>query len=508
MSEFIFKYFALLFDSIHFPIEVINEEGKVVYVNQAFTFQWGYNVNELKEYSLYNDTEIKNSGILSQIISVFENKNFVFTDNFSDSLLKNKEITIPLFRTKIFHIADAKQNYVVLFHEDQTEIILTEEEVKKARDGYKEAERLKNTFLNVLSHELRTPLNIVLGYTSIIKESMKDKITAEDKVYLDNLYSGSERLFKSISQMLEFAQLEAGNYKVNIEPIELTTLIYNSLEGIKKSAQEKRLDLKTQFKKKTIFVDADVQCVENALNNLLNNAVKFTRQGFIEIEVDTFEDRELAICRIKDSGVGISTEYLDHLFRPFSQEDLNIGRFFEGNGLGLALAKRYIEKLGGSLLVDSIKGVGSTFSFTLPLSENLNKPERKSDENADEELKKIFMLDDANESLDLLNAFLKSKYKIRSKNFREFKLDDLENENFEYIIFDVNQNHWEQGILIVQDIKKNDKFNRPLIVISSVFSEDRINEFYTAGANKFLVKPFNKSTLLEALEQITSKSVN
>jgi signal transduction histidine kinase len=91
---------------------------------------------------------------------------------------------------------------VVLLHEDQTELLLTEEEIRKARDNSKEAERLKDTFLNVLSHELRTPLNIVLGYASIIKESLKDKITSEDKVYLDNLYSGSERLFNSITQML------------------------------------------------------------------------------------------------------------------------------------------------------------------------------------------------------------------------------------------------------------------------------------------------------------------
>ena len=117
------------------------------------------------------------------------------------------------------------------------------------------------------------------------------------------------------------------------------------------------------------------------------------------------------------------------------------------------------------------------------------------------------MLDDTNESYELLNAFLKNKFKIHSKNFREFKLDDLADSNFDFIIFDVNQNHWEQGILIVQDIKKNDEFNRPLIIISSVFSEERINEFHNAGANKFLVKPFTKSTLIEALEQITPKSI-
>jgi signal transduction histidine kinase len=87
--------------------------------------------------------------------------------------------------------------------------------------------------------------------------------------------------------------------------------------------------------------------------------VKFTRQGYIEIETSVLEDRELAVCKVKDSGIGISTEYIDHIFSPFSQEDLNISRHYEGNGLGLALAKKYLEKMGGSLLVDSIKGVGS-----------------------------------------------------------------------------------------------------------------------------------------------------
>jgi signal transduction histidine kinase len=505
MLDSLRKYFSGLYGPIQFPIQVLNNKGHIVYINQSFTQQWGYEIDELKEYSVFEDTDLRKSGIQNSVKKVFENKEHISVNNYSDSLLRNKEITVPILKTDIFHISLEDNNYVVLFHIDQTETMLAEEEVKKARDGYKEAERLKNTFLNVLSHELRTPLNIILGYASIIKENLKDKISSEDIVYLDNLYSGSERLFKGITQMLEFAQLDAGNYKLNIETFNLSDLIKNSVESVKNQATEKKLEFRSQINGTQVYVDVDYQCIENAISNLLNNAVKFTKQGFIEVELNVLEDKDLAVCKIKDSGVGISSQYLDHLFQPFSQEDTNIGRNFEGNGLGLALAKRYIEKMGGSLLVDSIKGVGSTFSFTLPLSHNKrssSKPVPKRVKN----LKRILMLDDASESYDLLKAFLKNKYEIEAHNFRDFKIDLIDQEDHGVIIFDVSHNHWAQSLLICQDLKKNDSLKRPLIVISSEFMEEKIKEFYDAGADKFIIKPFSRNDLVKTLEEVASLS--
>ncbi len=501
MTESIVKYFRLLYDRLPFPVQIINEEGKIVFVNQAFTSQWGYNISELREYSIFNDTELKNSGVHAVILKTFDEDLDTEVEGYSDSLLKNKEITIPIFKTRLFKVEYDSRDYVVLFHEDKTEMVLAEEEVKKSRDAHKESERLKNTFLNVLSHELRTPLNIILGYSSILKESMETKLSDEDKVYLDNLYSGSERLFKTITQMLEFAQIEAGNYQLNIETVELISLLKNSIETIKPESSAKNLDLKNNFKEKTIYVDVDPQCVENAINNLLSNAVKFTRQGFVEVEASILEERDLAVCKIKDSGVGISTNYLDHLFHPFSQEDLNIGRNYEGNGLGLALAKRYIEKMGGSLLVDSIKGVGSTFTFTLPLSAINN--ERKLNKAGTGLLKKIFMIDDSNESFDLLNAFLKNSYEIKSCAFMDFNSEMVINANeFKAVILDVNQNRWDQNLTICKELKASDTHKRPIIVISSEFIDAKIKEFLDAGADRFLVKPFSKKELMKALEEV------
>lgn len=498
MSETVNKYFEIFFDSVSSPVQIINEDGNVVYVNTAFTLQWDYSIPELKEYSVLYDSELRNNDVISKISDSFETKKIYTINNYSDSLLKDKQIVKPFFRTKIYSINVDSENFVVLFHEDQTESVLMNEELKKARDANKEADRLKNNFLSVLSHELRTPLNIILGYSSILKESMKDKLSPEDKVYLDNLHSGSERLFKSITQMLEFAQIESETYKLNIERIDILQVIQNQIDTIKPAAEEKGLKLNTVFNEKEIFVDVDLNCVENSLNNILNNAVKFTKQGFIEIEINMFEDRELAICKIKDSGVGISSEYMEHIFLPFSQEDLNIGRSFEGNGLGLTLSKKYIEKMGGSLILDSIKGVGTTVTFTLPLSQDSDET-NNYDKN---HLKKILMLDDSSDSFGLVNAYLKKSFEIDAHNFKEFKFNLLEKKDYRCILFDVNQNRWIESVQVCKELKKKDSA-RPIIVISSEFEGDKIREFYEAGADKFLVKPFSKNDLLKSLEGLT-----
>ena len=501
MKDSLLKYFQQLYNPIHFPIEVIDEQGKVVFINEAFSFQWGYDLSELNEYSIFNDSELKKNNVIEIIRSVLKEKKSKTITNYSDSLLLNKEIVPPIFRTKIFHASFENENFLVLFHEDQTEMILAEAEVKKARENNIEAERLKNTFLTVLSHELRTPLNIVLGYASIIKDTMKDKISIEDMVYLDNLYSGSERLYNSITQMLEFAQIEAGNYIMNIQPNDLISIIKNSVDINSKIAAEKNISLKILFKDEPIWVDVDLQSLENAVNNLISNAVKFTVKGFVEVEAGILEGKELAFCRIKDSGIGISSQYLDHLYQPFSQEDLNIGRNFEGNGLGLALAKRYLEHMGGSLLVDSIKGIGSTFTFTLPLSSQINMVAEKPATAYANSNKKILLIDDLSESYALLKAFTKSLYDIEACNFNYFDINVLKEADPDIIAIDVNPSIWEKYLNLCLNIQSNDVKKRQIIILSSELLDDKIDEFYNIGIDKFVVKPFSKSEILKAFEE-------
>ena len=321
MESSIVKYLQLLYKSVRFPIQVVNREGNIIYVNELFTTQWGHSLSELKEYNVFEDNELTRKGVQQLIKEALIDNKESMVDNFVDTLLLSREVAVPLLRTSIFPVTFEDQRYAVLVHEDQTEQFLAEEEIKKARDAGNEAERLKNTFLTVLSHELRTPLNIILGYSTIIKENLSEKFSAEEKIYLDNLYSGSSRLFKSITQMLEFAQIEAGNYNMDINCHDFCEIVQSSIEANRKSAADKRLDIKTNFEMQKIYVDVDLQCTETAISNLLENAIKFTAQGYVDIEVNLMADRGLATCKIKDTGIGISSQYLDHLYQPFSQED-------------------------------------------------------------------------------------------------------------------------------------------------------------------------------------------
>jgi signal transduction histidine kinase/CheY-like chemotaxis protein len=480
----------------------VNKEGYVVYVNELFTHRWGYSLLEIKEYNIFRDNELARKGAVQLIKeAIIKQKKSTF-DNYVDSLLINREFAVPLLRTNIFPITFNDECYVVLIHEDQTEKMLAEEEINKARDIGKEAERLKNTFLTVLSHELRTPLNIILGYSTIIRENLIDKFNAEEKVYLDNLYAGSSRLFKSITQMLEFAQIEAGNYVMSIDSHNLCEIVQNCIITNNQNAIDKNLEIKASFEKQKIYVEMDLQCAEAAINNLLDNAIKFTRHGFIDIEVSLLEDRSLATCKIKDTGIGISSEYLDHLHQPFSQEELNIGRTYEGNGLGLALSKKYVEKMGGSILVDSIKGVGTTLTVTLPLSKNQFHEQYSLPAVEEVGCNKIYMFDDEQESYNLIKVFLRDKYEFENHSFDSYDINFVKENYFSVIILDVPKYLWNKCLEMVREIKDNDPLKRPVLILSSEFMHDKIAQFYQSGADKFLVKPFSKNDLLVSIEKI------
>jgi len=505
MTDSIIKYFHVLYDQIRFPIEVVNVDGNVVYVNEVFTIQWGYTFSELKEYNVFSDSELGRNGVQDLIKETLDNKKYSTVENYSDSLLSNRDVAVPLLRSSIFPVEFDDDIFAVLLHEDKTEAVLTEEEIKKARDASQESERLKNTFLNVLSHELRTPLNIILGYSTIIRENLRDKFSAEEKVYLDNLYAGSSRLFKSITQMLEFAQIEAGNYRMSIDSYDLVEVVNGCINTNKQNALDKKINIKARYAKKKIFVDMDLQCTETAINNIIDNAIKFTMQGFIDIEVELLAERGLATCKIKDTGIGISSEYLDHLYQPFSQEEMNIGRNFEGNGLGLALSKRYIEKMGGSILVDSIKGVGTTFTITLPLSKVQHPDIQEQQDAVTSGTNKILMLDEAGESFELIKAFLKGEYEFERRKFKDFNIDTIADDEYSFLILDVLQNYWDKSLKLVKQIKDTDPYKRPVLVLSSEFMHDKIAQFYQAGADKFLVKPFARNDLLLAIGKISTQ---
>jgi len=173
------------------------------------------------------------------------------------------------------------------------------------------------------------------------------------------------------------------------------------------------------------------------------------------------------------------------------------------------IAGRYIEKMGGSLLVDSIKGVGTTFTFTLPLAKQARITHiEKQPEEETNGVAKILMLDDGGESYDLIKAFLKGTYDISVYNYRNFNeeliKELIKEKDYILIVFDITKNFWDRGLDLCKQVKKNDSDNRPVIILSSEFMKEKIQQFFNAGADEFLVKPFTKIDLVNLIEKITS----
>lgn len=368
MEDNLLKVFSNFYGNLPNSVQIINEKGEVVYFNNKFAELWGVNTSSFNDYNIFNDSIIRKNRIDEKLKNCFLNNETIVIDKYVDSYLSVNKPTFPILNSTAFRINYNNINFVVIIHNNNTEIILAETEILKARDMYRESERLKNSFLNTLSHEIRTPFNIILGYSSILKESLYNKVSQEDQNLINNLNDGSERLFKSLTQMLEFAQIEAGKFNTKIESLNLINILKSILDKYNDEISSNNLELKKIYSSHSIMVDADSTCLTNAINIIIENAVKYTKQGYIEIETSELINKNLALCKIKDTGIGISQDYINNLFAPFSQEDLSIGRPYEGNGLGLALAKKYIEKIDGSILVDTIKGVGTTFTIAIPLS--------------------------------------------------------------------------------------------------------------------------------------------
>ncbi len=239
------------------------------------------------------------------------------------------------------------------------------EEVSKARDKAEEINRLKTNFLNNMSHEIRTPLNGIIGIAQLIEaETDKESI----KEYVDIQKKSGERLLNTINSILHLSRLEVVQPQLVLGRIEINQVVEECFTLLKVLAQQKRIDYIFRPSPTPLVCLGDVTLLHQVFNNLIGNAIKFTASGNVIVSVEIYEQDPdyLSVC-IEDTGIGIAEEFLPKLFKPFLQESSGHGRQFQGSGLGLSIAKKYIELMGGDIKVESTKGIGSTFTALLPI---------------------------------------------------------------------------------------------------------------------------------------------
>ncbi|MDQ0114682.1 PAS domain S-box-containing protein [Paenibacillus harenae] len=250
---------------------------------------------------------------------------------------------------------------------DISEQIHVQDELIRAREEAEEANQSKSRFLALMSHEIRTPLNGIVGLTHLMR---KTGLSSSQKDYMDKMQTSSETLLRIINDILDFSKIEAGKIEVErlpFQPDELLSRLTDQLSVFMGGKEQFEFIIESSERMPQTVI-GDAMRLEQVLLNLCINAIKFTSKGRVKLQVEQMESNgESARIRfdISDTGIGMTKEQLDKLFKPFTQADGSTTRKFGGTGLGLVISKSFVELMGGKLKVESVPAVGSRFNFTL-----------------------------------------------------------------------------------------------------------------------------------------------
>ena len=232
---------------------------------------------------------------------------------------------------------------------------------KKAKDDAEKSEKLKTEFLAQMSHEIRTPVNVILSYNSLLREEFVENISEEFSMVFKSIDQAGKRLVRTIDLILNMSMFQAGKLEIASTDVDMQFILLNLIHEFKFIADEKKLDLLFINKTSDAYVHTDEFILIHVFQNLIENALKYTTHG--KVEVVLYKNSYNKTCvDIIDTGIGISRDYLESMFKPFTQEDTGYSRKYEGVGLGLALVKNYLDLIGAEIKVDSEKGKGSVFT--------------------------------------------------------------------------------------------------------------------------------------------------
>lgn len=425
--------------------------------------------------------------------------------------LKNKKTIFVEISASLIRNATGKPLGIVTVTKDITDRREYELKLQLAKEKAEESDRLKSAFLANMSHEIRTPMNAILGFSELLKN---EDITNEDRdEYLKIIRSKGNELLLIINDIIDISKIETGDIKIFKSSFPVNEFI---LEVFQQFNEEKILINKDhiQFRtnipqKEEPVIKSDRVRLKQIFTNLINNAFKFTYEGYVEIGYELIDHSQIRFY-IKDTGIGIPKEKQDIIFDRFRQVDESISSQFGGTGLGLAISKNLIEILGGEIKVYTLPSQGSTFSFTLPVKEIRKKeprevspvfPEIPSIRLPDLNNKKILVAEDDSSNYFFIESFLK---RSRAKIF--WARDGLqaveifkEEDNIDLVLMDIRMPNLD-GIEATKKIR-NINSEVPVIALTAyAFTNDQ-EKSIRAGCNEYLSKPVKLEVLSDALNK-------
>jgi CheY-like chemotaxis protein len=363
-----------------------------------------------------------------------------------------------------------------------------------------------------MSHEIRTPMNGILGFTGILHN---DNISKEKKEsYLTYIESSTRRLLSILNNIILFSRIEAGEISVKVTEFNLNDLLSElitevRLKAVNENKQGLKINLNMEFPDENSIISSDKEKLSQILWHLLDNAVKFTDEGFIELGYYLNQLNNTLYFYVKDTGIGILKSRLAIIFEKFRQEDESHTRRFGGTGLGLAITKKLTDLIGGELMVESRKNKGSIFFFELPFNPVKLQSAKKAAtehvplavEDYDWHDKNILIVEDEEANFHYFKAILHSTRAIihYAKSGKIALEKARENKNLDLVLMDIKLPDIN-GYEVTRQIKEIR--NIPVIAQTAYAYPEDEEEAFLAGCDDFITKPIDKDKLLGKIQRL------
>ncbi len=486
---------------------VINDPNDhVTWVNAAFEKITGFTLEDLKGKRLGDliagpETDMT----LIEDARELNRRNQSFSLDLLAYRKDKKPIWISIFNTVVFD-EEGEVSAEVEIIIDITEKKAAEQEMLEAKEQALQLSEAKEMFLSVMSHEIRTPLNAILGMTQLLLENDPKPSQLDD---LNILKFSGDNLLNIVNDILDFTKMETGNLQLETIPFNLKMLANDIVNSLQINTSKKQNTLKL------IYDDGiperligDKTRLYQVMMNLLGNALKFTKNGIVTLEIKLKACREHEVevyFEVSDSGIGIAKDKLNYIFEPFTQAKADISRKYGGTGLGLAITKKVLQLFGAEIRVDSVEGRGSTFYFTITFDKI---PSSKPPDSRINEIpvafsnKKILVVDDNEINVIIVQRML-VKWNIgvdvANSGFEAIEL--LKSRDYDLVFMDVNMPELDgyETASIIRNME-NDYFRKlPIIALTA---QDQVDEgvlFKESFMDDMLLKPLNILKLKEIL---------